>query len=125
MPKRPRTTRRVSRQASLSSTDMAGLMREIAGVGLDVLRDRLPPRLAPVLDVIEQVASQVMSQDNNAAAPQIDPYLLLGVERSTPMAQITKRWRELVQLLHTDKKGDRQMYDLVMAAYRQIQDERK
>lgn len=124
MPKRPRTKRRVSRQATLSPGEMADLMKEIAGVGFGVLRERAPPMLAPYLDLLEQAAERMMSGDNAAAARELDPYTLLGVERTTPMADITKRWRELVMVLHPDKVGDRRMYDLVMSAYRQIQAER-
>ncbi len=125
MPKRPRTKRRVSRQATLSSGKMADLMKEIAVVGFGVLRERAPPMLSPYLDLLEQGVERMVSGDNSAAAKQLDPYALLGVERTTPMAEITKRWRELVMVLHPDKVGDRKMYDLVMSAYRQIQDERK
>lgn len=125
MPKRPRTKRRVSRQSSVSSGDMADLMRDIAEVGFGVLRERLPPTLSPYLDLLEQAAERVVSGDNAATTSQPDPYVVLGVDRSQPMKEITARWRHLIQLLHPDKMGDRRMFDLVMAAYRHIQAERK
>ena len=55
--------------------------------------------------------------------PGIDPYRILGLERSASDEEIRKRYRELVHVLHPDKSGTpgtATFFQMVNAAYEAI-----
>jgi DnaJ-domain-containing protein 1 len=57
----------------------------------------------------------------------VDPYRILGLQKTDPDEQVKKRFRELVIKLHPDTagvKGTEFLFQLVMAAYQQISKER-
>jgi DnaJ-domain-containing protein 1 len=59
--------------------------------------------------------------------PGVDPYRILGLERSSSDEEIKKRYRELVHILHPDKSGTPGtglFFQMVTAAYEQIKRER-
>ena len=57
----------------------------------------------------------------------MDPYQVIGLDRSASDGQVKKRYRELMFKLHPDTaatKGTEFLFKLVMAAYQQISQER-
>jgi len=59
--------------------------------------------------------------------PGVDPYRILGLDRSASDEEIKKRFRELVRVLHPDKSGTpgtALFFQMVMAAYEQIKIEK-
>jgi DnaJ-domain-containing protein 1 len=59
--------------------------------------------------------------------PGVDPYRILGLERSASDEEIKKRFRELVRVLHPDKSGTpgtALFFQMVTAAYEQIKIEK-
>ena len=58
---------------------------------------------------------------------RVDPYRILGLQKSDPDDQVKKRYRELAVKLHPDTagvKGTEFLFQLVLAAYQQISRER-
>ena len=59
--------------------------------------------------------------------PGVDPYRILGLERSASDDEVKKRYRELVHVLHPDKSGTPGtglFFQMVTAAYEQIKKEK-
>jgi len=59
--------------------------------------------------------------------PVVDPYRILGLERSACDEEIKKRYRDLVHVLHPDKSGTPGtglFFQMVTAAYERIRKER-
>jgi len=59
--------------------------------------------------------------------PGVDPYQVLGLDKSAPDEEIKKRYRELVHILHPDKSGTpgtTAFFQMVNAAYEAIRRER-
>jgi len=59
--------------------------------------------------------------------PGVDPYRILGLERSASEDEVKKRYRELVRVLHPDKSGTpgtALFFQMVTAAYEQIKREK-
>jgi len=59
--------------------------------------------------------------------PGIDPYRMLGLERSASDNEVRKRYRELVHVLHPDKSGTpgtATFFQMVNAAFQSISKER-
>ena len=59
--------------------------------------------------------------------PGVDPYRILGLERSASDDEVKKRYKELVHALHPDKSGTPGtglFFQMVTAAYEQIRRER-
>lgn len=78
-------------------------------------------------DVLQRLADSAGMDPCEADRPDLDPYRVLGLERTTPDAEVKKRYRELLHKLHPDTagvKGTAFLLQLVLAAYRQIEKER-
>jgi len=59
--------------------------------------------------------------------PGVDPYRVMGLERSASDEEIKKRYRELLHILHPDKSqtpGTTLFFQMVLAAYEAIKRER-
>jgi len=59
--------------------------------------------------------------------PGVDPYRILGLERSASEDEVKKRYRELVHVLHPDKSGTpgtALFFQMVTAAYERIKIEK-
>jgi len=59
--------------------------------------------------------------------PSVDPYRILGLERSASEDEVKKRYRELVHVLHPDKSGTpgtALFFQMVTAAYERIKIEK-
>ena len=85
-----------------------------------------PARLMQFLRSMELDLSQWTSL--NGQPPGLDAYKVLGLDRSASDDEIRKRYRDLLHRLHPDTagvKGTELLLQLVMAAYRQIAQERK
>lgn len=70
-------------------------------------------------------AMKVESQSRQQAG--IDPYRIMGLDKTAADDQVKKRYRELMVKLHPDTadvKGTEFLFQLVMAAYQQISKER-
>jgi DnaJ-domain-containing protein 1 len=70
-------------------------------------------------------AMKVESQLRQQAG--IDPYRIMGLDKTAADDQVKKRYRELMVKLHPDTagvKGTELLFQLVMAAYQQISKER-
>ncbi len=78
-------------------------------------------------NVMRQFWSAQTSEDRDNAPATVDPYRVLGLQRSEPDNQVKKRYRELAYKLHPDTAGiagTEFLFQLVQAAYQQISRER-
>ena len=78
-------------------------------------------------EVLQGLAEGAVMDWSGAGRPYLDPYRVLGLERTTPEAEVKKRYRELLHKLHPDTagvKGTDFLLQLMLAAYRQIEKER-
>jgi DnaJ-domain-containing protein 1 len=58
----------------------------------------------------------------------LDPYRVLGLDKSAPDEEVKRRYRELARKLHPDTaevKGTEFLFQVVNAAYEQISQERR
>jgi DnaJ-class molecular chaperone len=70
-------------------------------------------------------ATEIGNKRNQTAGA--DPYRILGLQKTDSDDQVKKRYREMVVKLHPDTagvKGTEFLFQLVLAAYRQISRER-
>ncbi len=77
--------------------------------------------------VIGELWSAMKMGNQSCGKAGIDPYRVLGLEKTTTDDQVKKRYRELVVKLHPDTagvKGTEFLFQLVTAAYQQISKER-
>jgi DnaJ-domain-containing protein 1 len=98
-------------------------MREILD---ELMKDTLDPaKLAELMKQMGIDASQLSGMMGQV--PALDPYRILGLERSASDEDIRKRYRELLHVLHPDKSGTPGtglFFQLVTAAYEQIKREK-
>jgi hypothetical protein len=94
-------------------------MREILG---ELMKDTLEPaKLAELMKGVGIDPSQLSGMIGQV--PGLDPYRILGLERSASDDEVKKRYRELLHVLHPDKSGTPgtgHFFQLVMAAYEAI-----
>ena len=77
--------------------------------------------------VIGELWSAMKMGNQSCGKASVDPYRILGLEKTTTDDQVKKRYRELVVKLHPDTagvKGTEFLFQLVTAAYQQISKER-
>ena len=85
----------------------------------------LDPRLQEILKGMGIDMSQLRGMTNGQTA--VDPYSVLGLDRSASDEEIKKRYIELVHVLHPDKSGTPatgRFFQMVLAAYELIKRER-
>ena len=77
--------------------------------------------------VIVEFWSAMKMGNQSGGKAGIDPYRVLGLEKTATDDQVKKRYREMVGKLHPDTagvKGTEFLFQLVTAAYQQISKER-
>ena len=77
--------------------------------------------------VIGELWSAMKIGNQSCGKAGIDPYRVLGLEKTATNDQVKKRYRELVVKLHPDTagvKGTEFLFQLVTASYQQISRER-
>lgn len=92
----------------------------------ELLRDALSPeelvRLAAGVAFDPSLMRRIAGEE-----AQLDPYRVLGLEKTASDEEVKKRYRELVHKLHPDTagvQGTEFLLGVVMAAYRQISRQR-
>ena len=108
---------------------MADPSRKGPGTPSDILTDWLNQMLQGMCNdpVIGELWSAMKMGNQSCGKAGIDPYRVLGLEKTTTDDQVKKRYRELVVKLHPDTagvKGTEFLFQLVTAAYQQISKER-
>ena len=93
----------------------------------DLLRDALNPesflRYAGSLGIDLSQVSKLLGQRDN-----LDPYQVLGLEKTATDVEVKKRYRELLIRLHPDTAGvggTDLLLQIMIAAYQQIAKERR
>lgn len=87
-----------------------------------------PDMLASVMHVMQGAMGAIGYDIGNMSGmmgrqPGVDPYRVLGLERSASDEEVKKRYRELVHVLHPDKSGTpgtALLFQMVNAAYEAI-----
>ena len=95
----------------------------------DLMQDWMNQWLQEILGdrVIKQYWSAAGIGNTGNQPKGVDPYRVLGLEKTDPDDQVKKRYRELALKLHPDTagvKGTEFLFQLVLAAYQQISRER-
>lgn len=105
---------------------MEVMLEDMHGWMNDLLKGTLDPE--KIMGFIEAMGFNV-SQFSGSMQNQtgLNPYQVLGLDKSASDEQIKHRYRELLHKLHPDTAGARGtefLFTLVMAAYKQISKER-
>jgi DnaJ-class molecular chaperone with C-terminal Zn finger domain len=77
--------------------------------------------------VIGELLSAMKAETQSRHQAVVDPYRVIGLDKTATDDQVKKRYRELMVKLHPDTagvKGTEFLFQLVMAAYQQISKER-
>lgn len=91
-----------------------------------------PDMLAPVMEMMRGTMGTIGFDIGKIAGmmgqqPGLDPYRILGLERSASDNEIKRRYRELVHVLHPDKSGTPGttiFFQMVNAAFQSISKEK-
>lgn len=89
-------------------------------------RSFIDPMVKSMLNGMGIDFSQLRGMASGQAA--VDPYKIMGLERSASDEEVKKRYRELVYVLHPDKSGTpatATFFKMVNAAYEMIKKERR
>jgi DnaJ-domain-containing protein 1 len=93
---------------------------------------RTPQMLAPLIEMIQQSLGAVGFDIDRLAGTvgklSLDPYRILGLDRSASDEEVRKRYHELLRKLHPDTSGTEGtsfLFQMVLAAYEMIRAERK
>ena len=103
--------------------------QEITDATTDMLSAWLNQMLQGISNdpVMGELWSAMKIGNQSCGKASVDPYRILGLEKTTTDDQVKKRYRELVVKLHPDTagvKGTEFLFQLVTAAYQQISKER-
>ncbi len=96
----------------------AGVMSEWLNRMLEELRND---------PVIGEFWSAMRTENQSRQQAVVDPYRVIGLDKTASDDQVKKRYRELMVKLHPDTagiKGTEFLFQLVTAAYQQISKER-
>ncbi len=100
------------------------IMQELQGWINDILKDAFNPR--KFTQFIRTMGID-MSQLSGMVGQQIDPYVILGLDKSASDEEVKKRYRDLLHRLHPDTagfEGTSGLLQVVLAAYNLIKIER-
>ena len=108
---------------------MADPSRKRPGTPSDILADWLNQMLQGLCNdpVMGELWSAMTRSNQFCGKAGIDPYRILGLEKTAADDQVKKRYRELMVKLHPDTagvQGTEFLFQLVLAAYQQISRER-
>ena len=116
------------RLARIQAELQRAFAKEAQSLTSEMARRMLDPevigRLARALGID---ASQVAGMSGQASKPGLDPYQVLGLERTATDEEVRSRYRELARKLHPDTSGTQgtsYLLRTVLAAYRMIEQER-
>ena len=103
------------------------MMEELQGWIDDALKGMLDP--GNIMAFIESMGIDLSRlQSAMQGAPGLDPYQVLGLDKSATDEEVKRRYRELVFKLHPDQSGTSGtafVFRMVMAAYEMIRKERR
>jgi len=107
--------------------DILGDLQQWAG---KVLKTRCREAIDPVLQSMLRTMGVDFAQLKGMAAGEtaLEPYRIMGLNRSASDDEIKKRYKELMHILHPDKSGTHatvHLFHAVTAAYEAIREERR
>jgi len=85
-----------------------------------------PEKLAGVLQAMGVDMSRLAGQMSMGQAPNLDPYAVLGLDRSASDEQVRRAYRKIMSVIHPDKAGPELavLSAMVNVAYGMIEKER-
>ena len=101
------------------------LRKYIMGKTSESVQSTLNPMIQNMLKNMDIDFSQI--EGMTGAQASIDPYRIIGLDKSASDEEVRQRYRELIRLLHPDTSGTRgteQLFQMVMAAFQLISKER-
>ncbi len=121
-----RVTRIQQKMLGVQQEMLKVITEEMQGLVNDLLKDALNPR--KLMDFIRSMGID-MSQlpGMMGQQPGLDPYQILGLDKSASDEEIKKRYRELLHKLHPDTagvEGTSFLLNMVLAAYNLIKIQR-
>ncbi len=118
-------SRTSSRRRAVKPAQVRGFLGDLVDITFRHFGAHVDPQLRGMLEELARRAGERLSQVNADAAAEVDPYLLLGVEPTSTWDQIKARWRTLVKIAHPDKGGDANLFELMHAAYLELEKRHK
>ena len=114
------------RLARMQERILGMAVEELQGLMNDLLKDALAPR--KVMHFIRSLGIDMAQLPGMVGQqPGLDPYQILGLEKSATDEEVKKRYRILVHRLHPDTagvEGTSFLLNMVLAAYELIKRER-
>jgi DnaJ-domain-containing protein 1 len=109
--------------------EMEKILQELQRYAMEKMEETAKKALDPVIQQLLQNMGIDFSQIRGMASGQtaLDPYRIIGLDRSASDDEVKKRYRELVYLLHPDTSGaggTEHLFQTVMAAFELIKKER-
>ena len=103
--------------------------RKGTGTPGDILTDWINQMLVGMCNdpAMRELWSAMKAGEQAACRPGVDPYRVLGLEKTAASNQVKSRYRELAVILHPDTakgKGTEFLFQFVTAAYQQINREK-
>ena len=106
---------------------MASIMEELLGAMNDMLGGVFDP--ATIVQLMKNYGIDVSQLSSMVGQqPGLDPYRILGLDKTASDEDVKKRYRELLRKLHPDTSGTPGtsfLLQMVMAAYEMIKRERR
>ena len=120
-----RRSRASSRRRAVKPAEVRGFLGDLVEITFRHFGAHVDPRLRGMLEELARRAGERLAQVNADAAAEMDPYLLLGVKPSSTWEEIRARWTFLSKIAHPDKGGDAKLFDLMHAAYLELEKRHK
>lgn len=109
----------------MKPTEVRGFLTDLVDITFRHFGAQVDPRLRSMIEELARRTGERLAQVNADAAAEIDPYLLLGVKPTATWEEIRARWTYLGKFAHPDKGGDRQLYEIIHAAYLELEKRHK